>query len=189
MSPAPLVMGYKWRTEREKNPRNKIWNLKAHACTKFSPCRLLTQRALFIFMSPSSFRYLRLPYFPSSPSPSLSPILSPPQPPLIPLTISVSHSLTISSSPHLPHHLRLPFSHHLSLPSSPSPSPSRICSPSPSTSPSLYLLHLHLPPNYKVRSAQQSSMRIACWHGNHLIIYLYLAETEIRWRKDETKLR
>ena len=50
-------------------------------------------------------------------------------------------------------------------------------SPSPSLSP----LHLHLPPDSKVGSAPNSSVSIAYWHGNRLIICLYinLAETEI----------
>jgi hypothetical protein len=58
-------------------------------------------------------------------------------------------------------------------------------------SPSLHLspLHLHLPPNSKRESAPNSSVRIAFWHENRLILCLYLAETEMRGRIDDDLIK
>ncbi len=84
--------------------------------------------------------------------------------------IKFNHSLSlylhlpsdISISPHLPQHLCLPHN--------------------------LYLLFISISPLIKKREAHRSRMRIAYWHGKHLMFYLYLAETEIRWREDDGKI-
>jgi hypothetical protein len=70
MLPASLVMAQRTR-KKIRETYSKIYR-----CTKIGPCRLMTQGALCISMSPYSFRYLRLPSFPS-PSPNPSPLPSP----------------------------------------------------------------------------------------------------------------
>ncbi len=45
------------------------------------------------------------------------------------------------------------------------------------------------PPNWKQGNALNSSVRITYWHGNRLIICLFMSETEIRKRKDDGKLK
>ncbi len=55
----------------------------------------------------------------------------------------------------------------------------------------LYLIycsvHLHLTPNAKRRSAPNSSVRIAYWHGNRLLNWLYLAYTEKEKKTEKLK--